>query len=97
MGNVGQLAADLVISTLQMKKVGHITDDSITPVVGNDPYAGCFSSRVGTLQLKPENVCGTVLFNCKLPKCSNRAFTKSEINKKDKTLRTRCVGEMSIQ
>jgi len=54
-GNVGQLAADLVISTLQMKKVGHITDDSITPVIGNDPYAGCFSSRVGTLHLKPEN------------------------------------------
>lgn len=54
-GNAGQLAVDLLISTLQMKKVGLIQDDSITPVIGSDPYTGCFASRVGTLQLKPEN------------------------------------------
>ena len=66
-GNVGQLAADLVISTLQMKKVGHITDDSITPVIGNDPYAGCFSSRVGTLHLQPENVCVCTVYVCGPP------------------------------
>jgi len=53
-GNVGQLAADLIISTLQMKKVGIVYDDSITPVVGNDPYGGCFSSRVSSLQLTSE-------------------------------------------
>jgi len=54
-GNAGQLAVDLLISTLQMKKVGLIQDDGITPVIGSDPYTGCFASRVGTLQLKPEN------------------------------------------
>jgi len=54
-GNVGQLAADLVISTMQLRKAGIINDDSITPVVGNDPYGGCFSSRVGTLHLRSEN------------------------------------------
>jgi len=54
-GNVGQLAADLVISTLQMNKAGIIYDDSITPVVGNDPYGGCFSSRVSKLHLATEN------------------------------------------
>ena len=53
---MGQLAADLVISTLKMRKIGIIYDDSITPVVGNDPFGGCFSSRVGTLHLATENV-----------------------------------------
>ncbi len=38
-GNVGQLAADLVISTLSMAKVGYLYDDSLLPVVGNDPFA----------------------------------------------------------
>lgn len=51
-GNVGQLTADLIISTLQMKKAGIIYDESITPVVGNDPFCGCFSSSVGTLHLE---------------------------------------------
>ena len=60
-GNVGQLAVDLMISTLKMKKVGHIHDESITPVIGNDPYTGCFSSRVGTMQLGMEKVLGLIL------------------------------------
>jgi len=69
-GNVGQLAVDLVISTLQMKKAGLIHDDSITPVIGSDPYKGCFSSRVGTLQLKPEdatsNPAPSLMTSCEL-------------------------------
>jgi len=51
-GNVGQLAVDLIISTLVMEKVGIILDDSITPLVGNDPFHGCISSRVGTIGLQ---------------------------------------------
>lgn len=69
-GNVGQLAADLVISTLKMRKIGIIYDDSITPVVGNDPFGGCFSSRVGTLHLATENdvAClpSTLMSSCEL-------------------------------
>ena len=38
-GNVGQLAADLVISTLWMERVGYIYHESIIPVVGNNPFA----------------------------------------------------------
>ena len=37
-GNVGQLAADLIVSTLEMTSVGYIYDESILPVVGNNPY-----------------------------------------------------------
>ncbi|XP_064641035.1 proteasome assembly chaperone 2-like [Lineus longissimus] len=37
-GNVGQLTADLLICTLYMNKVGYLCDDSILPMVGNDPY-----------------------------------------------------------
>ncbi|XP_030068277.1 proteasome assembly chaperone 2 [Microcaecilia unicolor] len=38
-GNVGQLAADLIISTLDMTKVGYIYTDCLVPMVGNNPYA----------------------------------------------------------
>lgn len=39
MGNVGQLAIDLVISTLTMTKVGYFYTDCLVPMVGNNPYA----------------------------------------------------------
>ncbi|NXX90076.1 PSMG2 protein, partial [Centropus bengalensis] len=38
-GNVGQLAVDLVISTLNMTKVGYFYTDCLVPMVGNNPYA----------------------------------------------------------
>ena len=38
-GNVGQLTADLIISTLWMDRVGYILHDAITPAVGNNPFA----------------------------------------------------------
>ncbi|XP_061450953.1 proteasome assembly chaperone 2 isoform X2 [Rhineura floridana] len=38
-GNVGQLAVDLVISTLGMSKVGYFYTDCLVPMVGNNPYA----------------------------------------------------------
>ncbi|XP_074644976.1 proteasome assembly chaperone 2-like [Tubulanus polymorphus] len=38
-GNVGQLAVDVIISTLNAKRIGYIYTNCILPVVGNDPYA----------------------------------------------------------
>ncbi|XP_005110885.1 proteasome assembly chaperone 2 [Aplysia californica] len=38
-GNVGQLAADLIISTLWMERVGYIHHPSLLPVAGNNPFA----------------------------------------------------------
>lgn len=38
-GNVGQLAADLIISTLWMDRVGYVHHPALTPVVGNNPFA----------------------------------------------------------
>ncbi|KFV62486.1 Proteasome assembly chaperone 2 [Dryobates pubescens] len=38
-GNVGQLAIDLVISTLDMTKIGYFYTDCLVPMVGNNPYA----------------------------------------------------------
>lgn len=37
-GNVGQLAADLVVFNLGLHKVGHIHDTSISPVCCNDAF-----------------------------------------------------------
>ncbi|XP_059265132.1 proteasome assembly chaperone 2 [Mustela nigripes] len=38
-GNVGQLAMDLIISTLNMCKIGYFYTDCLVPIVGNNPYA----------------------------------------------------------
>ncbi|KAG8442228.1 hypothetical protein GDO86_011141 [Hymenochirus boettgeri] len=38
-GNVGQLAIDLIISTLNIPKVGYFYTDCLLPMVGNNPYA----------------------------------------------------------
>ncbi|KAM4705781.1 proteasome assembly chaperone 2 [Rhinophrynus dorsalis] len=38
-GNVGQLSIDLIISTLNMPKVGYFYTDCLVPMVGNNPYA----------------------------------------------------------
>jgi len=38
-GNVGQLAADLLIATLSPRLAGSYYCDSVLPVVGNDPFA----------------------------------------------------------
>lgn len=38
MGNVGQLAAELIISTLRMQRIGWISDTAILPLVGNDTF-----------------------------------------------------------
>lgn len=37
-GNVSQLACDLLIHTLQLKKVGYIYSENVHPFVGNDPF-----------------------------------------------------------
>jgi proteasome assembly chaperone 2 len=37
-GNVGQLAIDLLIYNLDFKRVGYLYDSSILPLVGNDPF-----------------------------------------------------------
>lgn len=44
--NVGELAADALITTLRLPFVGAIEDPHVLPCVGNDPYT---SSNLGTL------------------------------------------------
>lgn len=38
-GNVGQLAVDLVINTLRLGRVARLQDDALLPAVGSRPYA----------------------------------------------------------
>ncbi|XP_071378215.1 proteasome assembly chaperone 2 [Centroberyx affinis] len=40
-GNVGQLAADLIVSTLNMSRAGYIHTDCLIPMAGNNPYTTC--------------------------------------------------------
>jgi len=44
-GNVGQLAVDLLVSTLQPRKVGFFYDAAFWPIVGNDPYSAPGSTQ----------------------------------------------------
>jgi len=38
-GNVGQLVADLLISSMGSERVGYLDDPNVLPCVGNDAYA----------------------------------------------------------
>lgn len=40
-GNVGQLAVDLIVSTLNMSRVGYMHTDCLIPMAGNNPYSTC--------------------------------------------------------
>lgn len=40
-GNVGQLAVDLLVSTLNMSRVGYMHTDCLIPMAGNNPYGTC--------------------------------------------------------
>eukprot|EP00242_Pyramimonas_sp_CCMP2087_P011175 CAMPEP_0198210528 /NCGR_PEP_ID=MMETSP1445-20131203/20399_1 /TAXON_ID=36898 /ORGANISM="Pyramimonas sp., Strain CCMP2087" /LENGTH=258 /DNA_ID=CAMNT_0043884611 /DNA_START=77 /DNA_END=853 /DNA_ORIENTATION=+ len=42
--NVGQLAVDLLVSTLEMPRVGYLEHASVLPCVGNDPYVASAAS-----------------------------------------------------
>lgn len=44
-GNVGQLACDVLISSLNAHRVGFLYDDSTVPVVGTDPFIPLESSQ----------------------------------------------------
>jgi len=37
-GNVGQLACDVLISSLNARRIGFLCDDSTVPVVGSEPF-----------------------------------------------------------
>ncbi|KAM6899746.1 proteasome assembly chaperone 2 isoform 2-T2 [Xenentodon cancila] len=40
-GNVGQLAIDLLVSTLNMSRVGYLHTDCLIPMAGNNPFTTC--------------------------------------------------------
>lgn len=55
-GNVGQLAVDLLIASTRAERVGYLDDPNVLPCVGNDAY---WPSPQGQLALPLE---GTSLF-----------------------------------
>uniref|UniRef100_A0A1A8H2V6 Proteasome assembly chaperone 2 n=1 Tax=Nothobranchius korthausae TaxID=1143690 RepID=A0A1A8H2V6_9TELE len=46
-GNVGQLAVDLIISTLNLSRVGYLHTDCLIPMAGNNPYSSCKEDAEG--------------------------------------------------
>ncbi|XP_072530803.1 proteasome assembly chaperone 2 isoform X2 [Salminus brasiliensis] len=53
-GNVGQLAADLIISTLNMPRVGHFHTDCLVPMAGNNPYSSSAADGADQLSTNAE-------------------------------------------
>ncbi|TNN72335.1 Proteasome assembly chaperone 2 [Liparis tanakae] len=54
-GNVGQLAVDLIVSTLNMSRVGYIHTDCLIPMAGNNPYATFYIAaelKMAVLQIR---------------------------------------------
>jgi len=54
LGNVGQLSADLLISTLKMSKVGYIDDDALLPAIGIE--AGKLAVNVEIFALEESSI-----------------------------------------
>lgn len=52
-GNVGQLAVDLLISSLKAEKIGYLDEPNVLPCVGNDAYS---PSPPGKLVLPLESI-----------------------------------------
>lgn len=46
-GNVGQLAADLLINSLKLEKLGYVWHGSVIPVAGGDPFGSSGTVSTG--------------------------------------------------
>jgi len=44
-GNVGQLACDILISSVNARRIGFLYDDSTVPVVGSEPFVPLDTSQ----------------------------------------------------
>ncbi|KAG8571311.1 hypothetical protein GDO81_011590 [Engystomops pustulosus] len=81
-GNVGQLAIDLIISSLEMIKVGYFYTDCLVPMVGNNPYATndehakelCINAEV---YAGPEKKLAVLQIRSPLIKKKSRAFCQA--------------------
>ena len=49
--NVGQLAVDLLISTLALPRVAYLEHDAVLPCVGNDPYVAPCGNVATSMEL----------------------------------------------
>mmetsp|Transcript_21702 Transcript_21702/g.47678 ORF Transcript_21702/g.47678 Transcript_21702/m.47678 type:complete len:262 (-) Transcript_21702:324-1109(-) len=49
--NVGQLAVDLLISTLELPRVAYLEHDAVLPCVGNDPYVAPCGAVATSMEL----------------------------------------------
>ena len=80
-GNVGQLACDLLIATLDVEKVGYFCSPCFLPIVGNNPFASslqaensntpCLSSEGRSCYLVLIGIHITKLVSC-ICKCYDR-------------------------
>ncbi|KAM4027505.1 LOW QUALITY PROTEIN: proteasome assembly chaperone 2 [Anomaloglossus baeobatrachus] len=81
-GNVGQLAVDLIISSLDIPKVGYFYTDCLVPMVGSNPYSTneehakelCINAEV---YASPEKKLAVLQIRSPLIKKKSRAFCQA--------------------
>ena len=79
-GNVGQLATDLLVTKLKPKKIGMIWHSAIMPLVGGDPYdfsqSDITTSAEGKLSYETLN---NLLFGMENIKIKNRKLRRNNM------------------
>ncbi|XP_066587160.1 proteasome assembly chaperone 2 isoform X2 [Prorops nasuta] len=73
-GNIAQLATDLLIENLNLQKIGHILDFSVIPVVGMNPFDENSEELCTALDLYANNEHKLIVLQVRSPVISN--YTK---------------------
>ena len=68
--NLPQLAVDVLVSSLKLKRIASLRSDLVLSICGPDPFAAADSDASDVMALSLERMCGARLL-CRLPKCWN--------------------------
>nr|XP_033325997.1 proteasome assembly chaperone 2 [Megalopta genalis]XP_033325998.1 proteasome assembly chaperone 2 [Megalopta genalis] len=70
-GNVGQLSIDLLISTLNLQKIGSMWSSMFLPIIGHDPYDKKSNSLCTAADFYLETTCKIILLQLRSPYVGN--------------------------
>jgi len=78
-GNVGQLAVDLLISTLTLPRIGFLEDDHVVPMAGNDTFTTNQGKLSCAIEVYYHSASKTAFIQLRSPvaKGYNRIFAKN--------------------
>lgn len=78
-GNVGQLAADLIIHSLNLKKLGYVWHPSVISLAGSDPYGWHNSISLG-LEIFYSSSLKIIVFQIRTTIIDNNSFVQDLVS-----------------